>query len=265
MPELPDVEIFKKHIDSTSLHKRIADAEVSDSGVLENISGKSLEKKLSGKVIQDSFRHGKYLFLKLSKGQELSMHFGMTGFPEYLNKDDEKPKHVRLLLNFEDGGMLAYDSQRKLGKIGLFENHEEFVEVHEMGPDALDEGLDFESFHNIFKENSGMIKPALMNQSKVAGIGNIYADEILFQARLHPKTKAGKLEKSDWEKIFKAMKNVLQTAIDCKVDKSRFPDHYILTNRTKGADCPKGCGDKIQTIKVSGRTSYYCPDCQEKK
>lgn len=265
MPELPDLEFFKRHIDSTSLHKRIAGVEVLDSGILKNIDGQTLEKKLPGQIIQNTTRHGKYLFLKLSEHGELLIHFGMTGYPKYLNGEENMPRHARLLINFEDGGQLAYDCQRKIGKIRLVENKSDFLEDQDLGPDALDKNLDFETFFKSFEKNRGMLKPALMNQSQVAGIGNLYADEILFKSGLHPKTKAGHLEESDWETVFKAMKEVLQTAIDCQVNRSRFPDHYLLANRKKGADCPKGCDDTLKTIKVSGRTSYYCPKCQKKK
>lgn len=110
-----------------------------------------------------------------------------------------------------------------------------------------------------------MIKSALMNQKIVAGIGNVYSDEILFQARLHPKSKVPDLKDKDWNKIYDAMNDVLKTAIDCSVDKTKMPDHFILSNRKEGADCPKGCGDTIHKLDVSGRSALYCPDCQKKR
>jgi len=266
MPELPDVEIFKRYIDSTALHKKITDLTVKDEYVLKNISSDSLKSSLKGQVFENTLRHGKYLFLKLGNCHTLLLHFGMTGFPKYFKKAEEEPEHVRLLIQFENEFNLAYDSQRKLGEIRVIEDVLTFIDDLEMGPDALDEDLDFKAFERVFKGRRGMIKPALMNQEIIAGIGNVYSDEILFQAGIHPKSKVKNLSENDWKEIYEQMHEVLYTAIDCRVDPKLFPGHYILSGRTEGADCPKeGCGSTLQSIKVSGRSAVYCPSCQEEK
>jgi len=266
MPELPDVEIFKRYIDSTALHKRITDVTIKDEYVLKNISSDSLKNNLKGQLLENTLRHGKYLFLKLSSCHTLLFHFGMTGFPKYFKNEEEYPDHTRLLLAFENGYFLAYDSQRKLGEIRVIEDARTFIDDLEMGPDAFDEDLDFKAFERVFKGRRGMIKPALMNQEIIAGIGNVYSDEILFQAGIHPKSKVKNLSENDWKEIYEQMHEVLNTAIDCRVDPNLFPGHYILSDRTEGADCPKeGCGGTLQSIKVSGRSAIYCPSCQEEK
>ena len=266
MPELPDVEIFKRYIDSTALHKRITDVIVEDDYVLKYISIDSLKNSLRGQEFDSTFRHGKYLFFKLSSCHTFLMHFGMTGFPKYFKNEEEKPDHVRLFISFGNNYSLAYDCQRKLGEIRLIEDAETFIDDLEMGPDALDEDLDLKSFLKLFEGRRGMIKPALMNQEIIAGIGNVYSDEILFQSGIHPKSKVKNLSEDDRKKIYDQMHEVLNTAIDCRVDRTLFPDHYILSDRSEGADCPKeGCGGTLQSIKVSGRNAIYCPSCQKKK
>lgn len=193
MPELPDVEIFNRYIDSTALHKRITDVTVKDDYVLKNISSDSLKNCLHGQAINSTRRHGKYLFLKLSSSHTLLFHFGMTGFPKYFKNEEEYPDHARLLLAFENGYFLAYDSQRKLGEIRIIEDDRTFIDDLEMGPDALDKDLDLKAFLKLFEGRRGMIKPALMDQEVIAGIGNVYSDEILFQAGIHPKSKVANL------------------------------------------------------------------------
>lgn len=265
MPELPDVEVFKRYVDSTSLHKRITGVDVSDSYVIKNIDKESFRKNLEGQILERTHRHGKYLFLKLSGCNELLVHFGMTGFPKYFKKEESKPEHGRLQLTFDNGYHLAYSSQRKLGEVRIVEDYQVYIDDMGVGADALDKDLDRQTFVRAFNGRSGMIKSALMNQEIIAGIGNVYSDEILFHAGLHPESKASALSENDWEEIYNSMRDVMKTAIDCNVDKDRFPGRFILPNRGEGVDCPKGCSGKLRTPTVSGRTACYCPKCQKKK
>jgi len=265
LPELPDIEHFKRYIDSTSLHKPIAEAKVEDSYALKGIDPKKLTNSLAGQHFSETFRHGKYLFLNLSDHHTLLLHFGMTGYPKYFKNEEKKPDYTRLLLTFDNGYHLAYSCKRKLGEIRLVEDPDTFISDNNMGPDALDPNLDFDAFSKAFEGRRGMIKPALMNQEIIAGIGNEYADEILFQARIHPKTQVPDLEQGDFKSLYNTMQQVLIKAIDCRADKDRFPGHFLLRNREEDAGCPGGCGGTIQTAEVSGRTAYFCADCQEKK
>jgi formamidopyrimidine-DNA glycosylase len=265
LPELPDVELFKGYIDSTSLHKTITGVKLNDSYALKDIDPVTLKKKLAGQNLAESRRHGKYLFLILSDRNTLLLHFGMTGYLRYFKNDEEKPDYTQLLLTFDNGYCLAYSSKRKLGEIRVVEDPDTFISDNHMGPDALDPNLNFDIFSNGFEGRRGMVKPALMNQEIIAGIGNEYSDEILFQARIHPKTQVPDLEQSDLKSLYNTMQEVLTKAIDCRADKDRFPDHFLLHNREEDAECPGDCGGTIQTVEVSGRTAYFCPDCQEKK
>jgi formamidopyrimidine-DNA glycosylase len=110
-----------------------------------------------------------------------------------------------------------------------------------------------------------MLKTTLMNQGVMAGIGNVYSDEILYQARLHPRTKVNALEEGDLRRLYDCMQEVLDTAIACRAVPEDFPDSYLTPLRGKaGTQCP-GCGGEIERIEVSGRGAYYCPECQKKK
>jgi formamidopyrimidine-DNA glycosylase len=238
---------------------------VKDSYVLKNTDPNTLKKSLTGQNLAESRRHGKYLFLILSDRDTLLLHFGMTGYPEYFKNEEEKPDYTQLLLTFDNGYSLAYSCKRKLGEIRLIEDPDSFISDNNMGPDALDQDLDLDAFTKAFEGRRAMIKPALMNQEIIAGIGNEYADEILFQARIHPKTRVPELAHSGLENLYDTMRRVLTIAIDCRADKDRFPEHFLLRNRKEEAECPGGCGGIIQTVKISGRTAYFCPDCQEKK
>lgn len=265
MPELPDVERFKSYIDSTSLHQPIAEVKAKDSYTLKDIGPGTLKKCLAGQHLAETVRHGKYLFLNLNDHDTLLLHFGMTGYPKYFKNEEKKPDYIQLLLTFDNGFSLAYCCRRKLGEIRLVEDAHTFISDNKLGPDALDPDLDFNAFMNAFEGRRGMIKPALMNQEIIAGIGNEYSDEILFQTGIHPKMRVADLEQSDLKELYNIMQRVLTKAIDCRAEKDRFPDHFLLHNRNEEADCPGGCGGTIQTLEVSGRTAYFCPDCQEKQ
>lgn len=189
----------------------------------------------------------------------------MTGFPKYYKNEEKKPDHGRLILTFENDYHLAYNSQRKLREVRIVEDRQDYIDDLGLGPDALDEGLDAKAFKRRFEGRRGMIKSALMNRDIIADIGNVYSDEILFQAKLHPKSKVPNLSSEDWNNIYKALHDVCETAIDCKVEKDCFPDHFILSNRQEGIDCPNGCDGTLRSSTVAGRTAYYCPQCQTYK
>jgi formamidopyrimidine-DNA glycosylase len=263
MPELPDVEVFKGYLDATALHQEITEVAVRSRQILGNISSQKLKDHLENRQFESTRRHGKYLFVHLDSGSWLVVHFGMTGFLKYFRDMDHEPEHARLLVNFANGYHLAYDSQRKLGEVGVVEDMQKFIEKKKLGPDALDPALDFNAFSKAFLKSRAMIKSALMNQGLVAGIGNIYSDEILFQAGIHPRTKVTQLKEEDQRKLFDAMKEVLQVAIAHRMNPEEFPNHYFLPHRRKGEECPR-CHGEIDTVKISGRTAYYCPRCQQK-
>ena len=261
MPELPDVEVFRRYLDSTSLHQRIAEVETLDEGVLADISSRQLRSKLKGQQFQCTRRHGKYLFVGVNDGLWLVLHFGMTGYLKYFEGGDGAPRHTRLRIDFCNGHHLAYVCQRRLGEVGLTDDIERIVAHKELGPDAMNAHVGTDSFKSLVGTARGSIKSALMSQRRLAGLGNIYTDEILFQARVNPKTRANKLSDDALQSLLHAMEDVVQTAIEVKADPEDMPATYLLPHRQKGGICPR-CGGPVRHEKVSGRTAYYCPRCQ---
>jgi len=261
MPELPDVEVFRQYLGATALHKKIEDIEVKSPELLKEVSVSRLKQGVKNRSFESTRRHGKHLFVRLDNGRCLVLHFGMTGFLKYFKNPGKEPSHSRLLVRFSNGYHLSYDCQRKLGEIHLVRNVEAFIKGKELGPDALGDRLDYDNFKRRLSGTSGAVKSALMNQKVLAGIGNVYSDEILFQAGLNPKVKAKTLDNKTLRNLYKNMRDVLKAAVDCHANPEEFPRHSIVPHR-KGGTCPK-CGTELAHEKVSGRTASFCPRCQK--
>jgi formamidopyrimidine-DNA glycosylase len=259
VPELPELEIFKRCVDSTSLHQDIEIVDVKNGKILGDVSASGLKRGLEGRKFESTRRHGKHLFVELDRGPWLLLHFGMTGGLKYYRDADEEPAHARVLISFRNGYSLAFDDQRLFGKVDLIEDPDGYVEEHKLGPDPLE--LDFPAFRKRLEGRRGEIKAMLMNQRVFAGIGNIYSDEILFQVRLHPKTSVGRLDESSLHNLHEQTRRVLRAAIERGAEPGGLPDSVLLLHRQEGADCPRGNG-KVQKTKAAGRTAYYCPTCQ---
>jgi formamidopyrimidine-DNA glycosylase len=264
MPELPDVEGFKEYLDATSLHQKIARTRVSDERLLEDTSPRTLAQRLKGAELKATERYGKYLFARVSAGGWLLLHFGMTGGLTYYREEADAPEYAKVTLDFENGYHLAYTNMRVLGKVGFVEDMKAYVEHQGLGPDALGDGLTGKKFAELLAGRKGPIKARLMDQSMMAGVGNEYSDEILFQARLHPMTDAASLSDSEIRELYRVMRRVLRTAASKGGDSSKLPRGYLLPHRAKGEPCPR-CGGEVQKITVNGRSGYFCPSCQKKK
>jgi formamidopyrimidine-DNA glycosylase len=261
MPELPEVETFKRYLDSTSLHQWITGVEVRDAYVLKRVSASRLARRLKGRRFESSHRHGKHLFVRAGNDLWLRLHFGMTGWLRYLKGDEETSKTVRILFNFANKHRLGFDDQRKFGEIELIKNVDEFLQRRRIGPDALQVG--FSEFKRIFRTHRGAVKAILLNQRLIAGIGNLYADEILFRARTHPATEAASLNDKDPKRLFRATRYVLGKAIALKADSNRLPKSWLLPHRGKSGNCPR-CGRKLKSAVIGGRTAWFCAHCQRR-
>jgi formamidopyrimidine-DNA glycosylase len=271
MPELPDVETMRRYLEATSLHQRIEDVEVHaaslilSEGVPEQTAVRELREGVEGRSFASARRHGKYVFVALDEesGESLVLHFGMTGGLKYLADMDEEPKYARVLFHFANGYHLAYQSVRKLGEVKVIGEVEQFVDERGLGPDVLDSGFDFTAFKEAIKGRRAMVKAVLMEQGTVAGIGNVYSDEILFHAGIHPRTKIDRLEEETVEELFHAMRDVLQTAIGHQAEPEQMPESFMTPHRHEGGRCPQ-CGAELERVKVSSRSAYYCPNRQHK-
>jgi len=262
MPELPDVEVFRRYFDKNALHQKITRVTVENERVLKGTSPSGLGRKLNGRKFVRTKRHGKNMFACVDEEFWLMFHFGMTGFFKYFKNEGDQPPHSRVTFLFDNGFHLAYDNQRMLGEVQTVKDAGNFIRENDLGEDALD--LSWNAFRNLVQGRRGAVKTTLMNQGLIAGVGNIYSDEVLFQAGIHPKTKVKNLDEKLFKKLFHKMKGVLNTAIDKKANPDEFPEDYIIPHRGEDDICPK-CGGKIEKIKINNRGTYFCPKCQPEK
>src|SRR6516164_2907673 len=179
MPELPDVELYKRHLDATCLGRTIRRATVSDARILGDLSAAELGRRLEGARITASRRHGKHLLVDLGPSGWITMHFGMTGSLKHFSDGEQDPPYERVRFDFADGHHLAYIDARLLGRVGLTADADAFITAQGLGPDALDPRFDRAAFEQVLAGRKRDAKSLLMDQEVVAGIGNIYSDEIL--------------------------------------------------------------------------------------
>lgn len=265
MPELPDVELYKRYLDQHALRQTIERVQVNDARILGDLPAEAFVARLSGNRFEDSRRHGKHLLVRLIRDGWLTLHFGMTGNLVYFAGEAKDPPYDRVRFDFQGDCHLAYVNRRMLGRVGIADDADAFIQAEELGPDALDPAFDLDAFARAIEGRRRDVKSVLMDQSLIAGIGNIYADEILFQARLHPQTPVTALDDRGRAELFRQIKQVLNIAIErgagAEQSLERLPDGYLLPQREKRGKCPR-CGGPIATQKAAGRTSYYCPRCQ---
>ncbi len=269
MPELPDVEAMRQYLQATSLHQQIEGVELHAAEVLLEDEARELKKELVGRSFASTRRHGKYLFVALDGEEDkaeahLVLHFGMTGGLKYFQELEDEPEYDRLLLHFAHGYHLAYQAMRKLGEIQVIDDIDAFIDRRELGPDALDSDFDLAAFQETADGRRAMAKSFLMDQHTIAGIGNVYSDEILFQTGVHPRTKINSLDPESLEDIFHTMKKVLQEAIEVQAQPDQLPESFIIPHRHEDGRCPR-CGTDLERVKVSSRSAYFCPNRQQKK
>ncbi len=264
MPELPDVAVFQDYLEQHALNRTIARVKVTDERILrDGVTPQSLGQHLTGKRFTQTHRHGKYLLVKVGNNDWLVLHFGMTGEPQCYAHDGEPPDYTRAAILFEKGEHLAIISRRVLGQVGMAESPKHLAEEEHLGPDALSKALSGDALHKMFGGRTAMIKSLLMNQKLIAGIGNVYADEILFQTLIHPKTPANELDGATYDALFAVMRRVLHTAVRRKVTPTDFPKRYLLRAREIDARCPR-CGSELARLRVAGRGTWICPKCQKR-
>jgi formamidopyrimidine-DNA glycosylase len=264
VPELPDVEQLRRYLDATALHQSVESVSMRcGDRLLTGISARSLKRHLRGRSLRSTLRHGKFLLVSLSDASGLLvLHFGMTGFLKYHRKPGSAPAHPRLELGFANGYRLVYDCQRLFGEIGFAREHEAWSERRGLGPDAL--ALDTAGFAASLSGRRGSLKSALMRQSVIAGIGNVYSDEILFRARMHPRTRVTRLAERDLEHLHRSLRAVLLGAIEHRADPERVPRSWLLPHRSAGERCPR-CHGELSRLVVAGRAAWLCPACQEER
>lgn len=257
MPELPEVEIYRRYVERHALRQKIARVELRDRRIAPRLSPAALRKALVGRTLSRVERHGKHLFARVAEDAWLHLHFGMTGDVTYYRSEDDAPKFARFVIGFVNGMHLAYDDPRLFGRVNLIARPADFVAARRLGPDALDRSLDAAAFRRMLEKKKGMIKAVLMSQGTIAGVGNLYADETLFQASIHPKTPMDRIDPKARDAIFRTLRKLLLDVIARKERGADYPNRYLMQHRQAGERCPR-CGGTIERTIVMTRTTYYC-------
>lgn len=284
MPELPEVETIKNDLESRIRGKTISNAEVLWKGVL-NVSAKKFIALVKNAKISDISRRAKILIITLSTDHSLVVHLKMTGQLIYASKipsggvkeilSDPAYKYARLIFFFADSGMLVFNDLRKFGYIKIVPQNEveNYINNEKFGPEPLEKEFTVEKFKEILKKNPRRkIKQLLMDPAAVAGIGNIYADEICFYAKVMPTRSAASLTAGEIKLIFDGIKKILTRAIELRgssvenyVDASGRKGDYVKELKVYDREGEKCflCPGKIQRIKLGGRSAHFCPKCQK--
>ena len=274
MPELPEVETIVRTLAPAVRGRVVADVELLYRPLLRAGGRKSLDA-LRGRRILNVRRRGKLLLLELEGGRTLVFHLKMTGQFLIVGAGEPLDKHTRLVIRFEDGvNEVRFRDVRKFGFLLCLEGEPEAVcaELAGLGPEPLE--VELSEFESILRARRGRIKSLLLDQRRLAGIGNIYADEMLFEARIHPETAASSIRRDRVERLCKAMKRVLASAIEAKGSTLQdyrdaegqagsFQFSHQVYDRT-GEPCV-ACGTLIKMKRVGGRSSHFCPKCQRRR
>lgn len=273
MPELPEVETVKETLKRLVIGKKIIGVTVNYSNIIEYPNVQLFKKEIINQTINDIKRRGKWLLFDLDNYYLLS-HLRMEGRYFYKNKNDEHLKHEHVIFNFSDETELRYLDSRKFGKMNLLEKKDAYNQkpLNELGLEPWDDNLTISYLKEKYKNKKLPIKTVILDQSIIVGIGNIYADEILFLSNINPLKKASLLNDDELLNIIKYTKEILEKAIlnggttirsyeSSEGVHGKFQQNLLVHNR-ENENCPN-CKNKIIKIKVGGRGTYYCPNCQK--
>jgi formamidopyrimidine-DNA glycosylase len=290
MPELPEIETIRRGLVESVLQRPILEVAVNDAHALRT-GKKRFVSSLQGKKIADIRRRGKMLIFVLgegpgkSTGEFLLARLGMTGRlvqfgPEdalwgsesYREKDSYSHRHCRIILRFKGGHILYFCDPRKFGYREIVNEKGLMEKLRKFGPEPLEKGFTLSALRDILKGRKTRIKALLLNQACIAGIGNIYADEVLFDAGILPTRIAGSLTEEETRALYRSIRKILKKAVEKRgtsfsdyVDASGKEGGYQKSLKIygrKGQAC-KGCEGKVQHAVVAGRGTNYCPVCQK--
>lgn len=256
MPELPDVEGFRRTADDVAVGRTVTAITATDERVLRNTTPQGMGRALKGARVDAVQRHGKWLWLRTDQRCDLLLHFGMTGGLHPHTADEPACGHDRLVLALDDDTHLAVHMQRLLGGAWRVRSEAEAREITgALGPDAL--GLDGDDLQELLGGSRATLKSALMDQERLAGLGNELVDEVCWQVRRHPATGSADLTPSDWDDLAEALARVL----DVGVDMGQVPRAEGFLNDAREDDephCPR-CGTRLRRDTVAGRSTWLCP------
>ncbi|GGF06299.1 formamidopyrimidine-DNA glycosylase [Halobacillus andaensis] len=274
MPELPEVETVRQTLKQLVLNKRVKDVSIFWDNIIKRPQDPNdFRAWIQGQELQDINRKGKFLIFHF---EDISMvsHLRMEGKFGVYNASLPKPKHTHVIFHFTDGTELRYDDVRKFGTMHLFEKGQEWNEkpLIQLGPDPFDPSFTTEYFYAKLQKTSRLIKSVLLDQSVVAGLGNIYVDEALYKAGLHPERiakeltydEASRLKEASTQTIVEAVKQggtTIRSYLNGQGEMGMFQQQLKVYGK-ENTGC-FGCGNPIIKLKVSGRGTHVCPRCQK--
>ncbi|XP_020270638.1 formamidopyrimidine-DNA glycosylase isoform X2 [Asparagus officinalis] len=276
MPELPEVEAARRAIQENCINKRIRTSTIADDPkVIGGVSPSEFQSSINGKTIVAAHRKGKNLWLQLDSPPFPSFQFGMTGavyikgvaVAKYkrsaVSDEEEWPsKYSKFFIVLEDGLELSFTDKRRFAKVRLLQDPTSVPPISELGPDALLEPMKVEEFVDSLSKKKIAIKALLLDQGYISGIGNWVADEVLYQARIHPLQVAATLSKESCETLHCCIKEVVNYAVEVDADSNSFPIEWLFHFRW-GKKSGKVNGKKVDFITAGGRTSAYVPELQK--
>jgi formamidopyrimidine-DNA glycosylase len=270
MPELPEVETIRSYLchgvgtRPGVLGTSVLSVELFWPRSIAYPSGDEFKERLVGQKILEIDRRGKYLIFILSE-YKLLVHLRMSGDLFVRSSSEPPAPHDRILFHLDTGNTIVFNDTRKFGRAWLVREADEVTQ--NLGPEPFDSSLK-DVFHNRLGEKHRQIKPLLLDQSFLAGLGNIYTDEALFLAGIHPKTLSDRLTREQSQKLLESIRQVLQegiqshgASIDWVYRGGDFQNHFRVYQRT-GLSCPV-CGTQIERLIIGQRGTHYCPSCQK--
>lgn len=271
MPELPEVETVRRDLLPLVVGRTITSVYVSPDApkLIQYPTTEEFARSLTGRCIVDISRRGKYLIFRLDNGHAWIVHLRMTGGLLHRSASAAADAYVRAVFALDDSSELRYRDPRKLGTMWLVADAE--AVVGKLGPEPLDEGFTVHDLAQQLAKRAAPVKAVLLDQAVVAGLGNIYVDEALFLARVHPQRLAKDLTFEEIARLHQAIVCVLERGLGYRGTSFRFfvdaqgaRGHHqerVMVFRRTGQLCYK-CGTTIQRIKVGGRSTHFCPRCQ---
>lgn len=273
MPELPEVETIKREFDRDLIGRWIDSVEVRNPVVIAVPPAQFIERVERAEFTQVS-RRAKYLIVNLSNGYSLIIHLKISGQLLYVPADRRVDSSTHIIFNLDDGRQLRLRDVNAFASMQALKTTDvpAFFAKQKLGPEPLSPDFSYEMFKSLVKRHKrAMIKPLLIDQHFVSGIGSIYADEILFYARVHPTKKVADLSEADIHKIYEGIKRILPEAISHRGTTTRAyldlhgnrGEHqkYLKVHAQTGKEC-EGCPGTVERIELSGRGTYLCPSCQ---
>jgi formamidopyrimidine-DNA glycosylase len=271
MPELPEVETIVSGLRGPLIGRTFTRVRVGWENIVAKPTVSEFQRRIRGQQILGIRRRGKYLIFDLSGGDRLLIHLKMTGQLTVRPDDAPPDKYGHTVFDLDDGRQLRFLDMRKFGRVYLVADENEVV--GSLGPEPLADDFTLSKFAALMGKRKGALKPLLLNQQFIAGIGNIYADEALFVAGIHPQRRADTLTGDEVKQLYQAIRQVLRQALTDqgttfdgayrRVD-GQEGEHQenLRVFRRKGQPCPR-CGSAIERILVGGRGTHFCPRCQK--